>query len=305
MERRSRQSTQRSVRVKNGFNFQLFSSLHAWLRSWLNVIDTSPLRVKFTDSHNLCESWDQSPLMLSGSAPRDISSSITPFAERKTVRAREHTVNDLWDASIVFPSVATLLICQRAPTYFRRFRIIVAANRNNLICGVGGRDGNHSARSLHAVCVSTRSVWVWGGKTFVCPSACEQYCAGIYWFNWTLIDDVLDRIIKRHFICYSLMLFRISCCRLTQIGETKAFSFSCRVRWPGAERPTERCLWLIQSLDGWSGHLSLFKQWAGWKKLSHCQFGLLRNETGEVFCPYRVDPASTTTISPHYRLPRT
>lgn len=160
--------------LKMGFNFQLFSSLHAWLRSWLNVIDTSRLRVKFTDSHNLCERWDQSPLMLSGCAPRDISSSITHSAKRKTVRARERTVNDLLDASIVFPSVATLLICQRASTYFRRLHIIVAANRNDLICGIGGRDGNRSASSLHAVCVSKLSVWVWGGKTFVCPTACEQ-----------------------------------------------------------------------------------------------------------------------------------
>lgn len=68
-------------------------------------------------------------------------------------------------------------------------------------------------KSRH-VCFVLRLGKVKWGLCYAVSNIAPQTFSGIYWFNWTLIDDVRNRIIKRHFICYSLLFFGLtaSCC---------------------------------------------------------------------------------------------
>lgn len=92
--------------------------------------------------------------------------------------------------------------------------------------------------------------------------------SGIYWFNWTLIDDVRNRIIKRHFVCCFPFCSSASWLVLVlgkSIGETVRIveTVSSSDVGPGWQEV------LAEIRLGMSSIMWLFQLWNQWWKSSH------------------------------------
>lgn len=102
--------------------------------------------------------------------------------------------------------------CHHTPI-FHSINIIAVTTRNNLICDMHV-SGLPLAIDVDDVCLNT-SFWLNGARIAVSNIAPPTF-AGIYWFNWTLIDDVRNRIIKRHLVCcFSFPVFCLSALRVS------------------------------------------------------------------------------------------
>lgn len=119
----------------------------------------------------------------------------------KTFFGPKRILHDLWrDAGDenLFIDVFLLSVIAVANIQ-RRINIIAVTTRNNLISDV------HVVGVLAAqvVCCPDKHEFRALEKEPCCePILRHIHSPKIYWFNWTLIDDVRNQIMKRHFVCY-------------------------------------------------------------------------------------------------------
>lgn len=142
--------------------------------------------------------------------------------------------------------------CHHTPI-FQRINIIVATTQNNLISDMHVSAACRSKREVDVDCINTnfrgRMGDIVGGSLAV-----SNIFTGIYWFNWTLIDDVRNRIIKRHlFVVFLSFLLHWFMSRMLVV---------LRIDW-GENRKTRKSMkWIVMFRKG--KYLSRLEVSANW-----------------------------------------